>query len=151
MSDPNLLTQRQVQALEITQERLRKADVSALYLPWTQRTLNPIALVASPAIWGDMGVPWSVNVLAFYSSVFVNTTNNGTNFWTIELLATPSATTIASFTTAAISANIFTRLSTTTITQPASSDADLFIRATATLAPGSIFIAPAVALLRTGN
>ena len=146
----SLDAQRQIATTEAQIERLRKADVPAIYLPWHQRILNPFPLASSGGVWGDQGQPWAVNVLAWYVNVFVVTTNNGTNFWTLTLVNT-AATTLATLNTSAIAANTWTRLSTTTITQPSSSNADLAIIATATLSPGAIIIAPALALLRTGN
>jgi len=151
MSDPNLTTQRQILDLQAGHERLRKADVPALYLPWTQRVLNPFPLASSGNGWGDMGLPWAVNVVAAYATALVLTTNNGTNFWTVQWIAQPSATVIASVTTAAIAANTGTRLSASIIAQPASSDTWVELRPTATLSPGAIYIFPTVALLRTGN
>lgn len=150
MSDPNLIIQRQIQATSDGLERLRKADVPALYLPWAQRVLNGFPLASSGAAWGEQALPWDVTVLAFYCTVFVSTTNNGTNFWTIALVDS-SGGAVASVSTAAIAANTWTRLSDLTITQPASGSPRLVIVPTATLSPGAIFIAPAVALLRMGN
>lgn len=131
-------------------EQTQVVERAPLYLPWTQRVLNPFPLASSGAAWGDSAQPWDVNVLAFYASVFVSTTNNATNFWTLELLDT-IGTVLASFTTAAIAANTYARLSDTTITQPASTNVAFRVRPTATLSPGAIFIMPAVALLRAGN
>ncbi len=150
MSDPNLMIQVQMRFFEDQLERLRKTDVSALYLPWSQRVLNPFPLASSGAGWGDMSMPWSVNVLAFYCSVFVNTTNNGTNFWTVNLKDSVG-TVIAALATSAIAANTFVRFAPGVVAQPASTSPILFIDATATLSPGAIFIFPAVALTRTGN
>lgn len=150
MSDPNLRAQQQIKTLEDSLERLRKADSSALYLPWTQRVINPFPLASSGGVWGDMVQPWAINILAFYCSVFVVTTNNGTNFWTVNLRDT-AGNVLASVDTSAIAANAWARLSDTSITQPASSNIAIEIRPTATLSPGAIYIVPAVALLRTGN
>ena len=147
MSDPNLQIQRQIQDLQDGHERLRKADISSLCLPYAQRVLNPLT---ATQVFGDFAQPWPVNVLAFLATCVVVTTNNGTNFWTINLI-NAAATILATITTSAIAANTVTRLSTTTITQPVASNASLSIIATATLAPGAIFIWPALALLRTGN
>ena len=122
-----------------------------LYLPWTQRVLNPFPLASSGGAWGDSGLPWAVNVLAFYASVFVSATNDGANFWTLALNSYPSATAVASVSTAAIAANTFARLRDLTITQPPSTDNWMQLIPTATLSPGAIYINPAVALLRTGN
>lgn len=151
MSDPNLIMQRQIQDLQDGSERLRKADVPPLYLPWAQRILNPFPLASSGGVWGEMAQPWAVNVLAFYCSVFVSTTNDGANFWTIAVTARPSGNVIATVSTAAIAASTRVRLADTSITQPASTDVWIDIIPTATLAPGAIFIVPTVALLRTGN
>lgn len=150
MSDPFLTMQRQIQAQQEQLERLRKADVASLTLNWTQRVLNPFPLASSGGVWGDTPQPWAVNLVAWYCSVFVSTTNNGTNFWTLTLVNT-AGTTLASLSTSAISANTWTRLSTTSFTQPATTNVDLAIIATATLSPGSIIIAPTLSILRTGN
>lgn len=150
MSDPILKMQRQAQAIQDQVERIRKADVAPLYLPWSQRVLNPFPLASSGASWGDMGQPWAANVLAFYASVFVATTNNGSHYWTLNLVDS-NASVLASFNTSAASANAATRLSTGSVTQPASSNPSLGIVPIATGSPGAIYIWPAVALLRTGN
>lgn len=131
-------------------EQTRVIERSPLYLPWSQRTLNSFPLASSGGAWGDVSQPWAVTLLAWYCSVNVSTTNNGTNFWTLTLVNTAGAT-LATLSTSAISANTWTRLSTTTITQPASGNVDLALIATATLSPGAIFIVPALAMLRTGN
>jgi hypothetical protein len=120
-----------------------------LYLPWTQRVLNPFPLASSGGNWGDSGQPWAVNVLAFYCSVFVATTNSATNFWTVALIDT-AGTTLASFTTAAIAANTYARFAPAISVQPGTSNIALAIKCTATLNPGAIYIFPAVALLRAG-
>lgn len=122
-----------------------------IYLPWSQRVLNPFPLASSGGAICEQPQPWPVQILVFYCTVYVNTTNNGTNYWTIRLID-QAGSTLASFTTAAIAANTFTRfeVSGSGITQPGSTNTDLAITATATLSPGSIYIVPAVALLITG-
>ena len=144
-----------LRTLYAVQERYRQTEtkeVPPLYLPWSQRVLNPFPLASSGGVWGDQAQPWSVNIIAFYCECFVLTTNNGTNFWTIDLLNQDSGTTLATFNTSAVSAGSWNRFSVTSgITQPTSANVVISIRLTATLSPGSIFIAPALALLRTGN
>jgi len=144
-----------IRELRANDARLRLTEVKeipALYLPWTQRILNPFPLASSGSTWGDQVQPWPVNVLAFYCSVFVSGTNNGTNFWTISLL-NEAGVALASFNTSAIAASTWTRFAVTggSITQPATTNSVFPLSAIATLSPGSIYIAPAVALLRTGN
>lgn len=124
-------------------------EVAPLYLPWAQRAINPLPAVLT--IWGEMAQPWAVNLLAWSCAVFVTTTNNGTNFWTLDIRESQTGTVLATLSTAAIAANTFTRLRTTTITQPSAANASISLVATPTLAPGTIYIVPALALLRTGN
>lgn len=149
MSDTNLDIQRQLLALQSGHELLRKAETPALYPPWAQRVVNPFPLASSGGGWGDCAQPWEASLAAFSCSVFVQTTNSATQFWTIRLLDTASAT-LASFTTAAVTANTWTRLSTTSFTQPGASNVALTMTVTATLSPGAIFIVPTLALFRTG-
>jgi len=134
-------------------EQTQVVERPMIYLPWSQRVVNPFPLASSGAFaWGDQAQPWAVSLLAFYCSVRVQTTNNGTNFWTVAL-QDDAGNTLASFTTAAIAAATNVRFAVTggSITQPGSTNTRLVILPTATLSPGAIFIAPAVALLRTGN
>lgn len=153
MSDPLIQPNPMLQTLRDNEARQRQTEtkeVPPLYLPWAQQAFNPFPLASSATQWGFQGQPWAVNVVAFYVSVYVAGTNNGTNFWTIAL-TDQSVTTLASVSTAAISANTWTRLVNTTITQPAAGNVMLTITPTATGAPAAIYILPAVALLRTGN
>ena len=145
MSDP--YAQRDIsRRLEQTQTIER----APLYLPWAQRALNSFPLASSGTSWGESVQPWEVNLLAWYVTVFVVTTNNGTNFWTLTLRDTAGSI-LATLSTSAIAANTWTRLSTTTFTQPGASNVVFTLRPTATLSPGAVFIVPALALLRTGN
>ena len=121
-----------------------------LYLPWSQRVLNPFPLASSGGQWGDMVQPWPILPISFNIAVFVVTTNNGTNFWTLDLTSDDGATVMATVNTSAVAANGWRRLSTTTITTPATTNVVLSIRPTATLTPGVIYIAPSLALFRTG-
>jgi hypothetical protein len=136
------------------QRRMGQTEVKetpALYLPWSQRVVNPFPLASSGGVWGDLAQPWAVQLLTFSASVFVATTNNATNFWTLSLINSAAAV-LASISTASIAANTATRLTpTTSFVQPATSNASLSIIATATLNPGAIYIWPTLALLRTGN
>lgn len=149
MSDDSYII-RQLKGLDRRIAQTEVKEVPPLYLPFAQRVLNPFPLASSGAAWGDQGQPWAVNILAFYCSVFVSTTNNATNFWTI-VLANAAGVALASFTTAAIAAGAWTRFAVTSgITQPATTNPVFVIIPTATLSPGAIHIVPAVALLRTG-
>lgn len=142
MSDP-LDVMRQIRALERQLDQSRQKPGNLLSLPYAQRILNPFPLVSSGGIASDFAQSQALMILEFRVSVFVQTTNNGTNFWTLEVRDT-AGTALASVTTAAISAGTWTRLSDTTITQPGSSNVALNVFATATLAPGNIFLVPEI-------
>lgn len=148
MSDPYLSMQRQIQALEDRLEALRKADVPPTFLPYAQRALNSVA--ATAAI-GDFAQPWEAYFLVFSVTVFVATTNNGTNFWTIDLVDTTGAVIATVNTSAGVTASTWTRLTDTSVTQPLSTNAELSVIATKTLTPGALFAVPSVSVLRIGN
>jgi hypothetical protein len=141
-------TLRRLSSLELRVGKLETIELSPVYLPYSQRILNPFPLASSGGTPGDFGQPWAASIAAFYVSVFINTTNNGTNYWTISLV-NQSGTPLASVNTSAISAGAWARLAATSITQPATSNIVFPLVATATLSPGAIYIAPAVAVFRT--
>lgn len=130
-----------LERLERTVERVRKPDLPGLRLSYAQRILNPITLAASPAVAGDFPQTGTIVMLAFRASVFVQTTNNGSNYWTIDLINTAGAT-LATFDTSALSTGTWTRLAAVSLTQPSSSNVDLAVRATATGSPGNLFLVP---------
>ncbi len=148
MSDPYLSKQRQIQALEDRLEVLRKSDVPPIFLPYAQRALNSVAATAA---LGDFAQPWEAYFLVYSVSVFVSTTNNGTNFWTIDLQDTTGAVIASVNTSSGVTASTYTRLSDTTVTQPLSTNAMCIVVATKTLTPGALFAVPSVSVLRVGN
>ena len=148
MSDPNLIIQRQVLDLQNTLEHLRKADVPPLYLPYAQRAVNPLTATAAA---GDFAQPWAAYFLVFSVTVFVVTTNNGTNFWTIDIQDTTGAVVATVNTSSGVTASVWTRLADTSVTQPVSTNAELSVICTKTLTPGNLFVIPSLAVLRSGN
>lgn len=143
MSDPR--AQRDVsRRLEQTQVIERPM----IYLPYAQRALNPLAATAAA---GDFAQPWAANFIVFRVTVFVTTTNNGTNFWTVDLQDTLGNVIASVNTSSGVSASTWTRLADTTVTQPATTNAELSVICTKTLAPGTLYVIPSLAVLRTGN
>jgi hypothetical protein len=141
-------TQRQLAVLADQLERLRKADATPIFLPYAQRSLN--ALSATSAA-GDFAQPWPAYFLVFAATVFVQTTNNGTNFWTIDLQDTTGTILATVNTSSGVTASTWTRLSDTSVTQPLTTNAELSVICTKTLSPGNLFVIPSVSVLRTGN
>lgn len=119
-----------------------------LMLPYAQRVLNPIGVATTTtgefALWVAMGL------VEFRASVYVNGTNNGTNYWTINLLDGTTAAVLATFNTLASAGSTWLRLSTTTFgAQPAGTVASINVQCVPTLAPGTLFIVPSVAAVIT--
>lgn len=127
------------------QLRLTEAKEShSVRPPFTTLALGPHAATVTV---GAFPQAKTVLVLAFRVAIFVSTTNDGANFWTIALTTTAAAT-IASFTTAAIAPNVWTRFAVTTgIVQPGAANVAMLVSATKTLAPGTIYVIPEVLLL----
>lgn len=149
MSD-RLVTQRELEGvlrkLDKQGTRLGRTEVIERPLrspPYTQRLLNPFAIGSSGLPQGEFPQSNPMTIMAFYVSVFVLTTNNATNFWTIILRST-APTTLAQVDTSALAINTWVRLSDLTITQPLSTNVVLSVVATATLTPGSIFMVPEI-------
>ena len=127
---------------------LRAPEMPELSLPYAQRVLNPFPAASSGNAAGDFPQSTASLVLVRYNAnVLVQTTNNGSNFWTLTLIDV-SGSTLATLSTSAASAATWTRLTTTTITQPASSNVELAIIATKTGNPGGIFIVPELLAFR---
>lgn len=137
-----------IRELRRNDERYRLTEVKevpTVWLPYAQRALNPQAAAAA---LGDFAQPWAALLQAFYCSVFVTGTNNGANYWTINLNDT-TGTTLATVNTSAMAANTWTRLSDLTVTQPASTNVELVVLTAITAgAPGSIYVVPGVACIR---
>lgn len=138
-------TQRQILDLSSRLERLEKIDLPNGRSPnFAQRVLNPFPLASSGSSAGEFPqFGTDLTIIVFRVSVFVSTTNNGTNFWTLTL-RDDATSVLATLDTSVISANTWTRLATTTITQPSSANVILTVRPTATLSPGAIFVVPEI-------
>lgn len=108
-------------------------------LAYAQRALNPVA--AGTVLLGDFAQFGAVDPLVWHVSVFVATTNNGSNYWTLELISTAGAV-LATLTTSVASVATWTRLTTSTITAPGSSNVVVSLRASVTGAPGNLYVVP---------
>lgn len=140
MSDRRSL--ERTERLERMLERTRKLTIPGIRLPYAQRVLNPFPLASSGSNRaGDFPQSTTMVVLTFNVTVYVATTNSGIAYWTIAL-TNSAGTTLASVTTSAISPDTWTRLTTSSITQPSASNALLSVIPTATGSPGAIYVVP---------
>ena len=141
MSDLDVL--RYVGRIDNHAQQMLVVERPGVRLPFAPRATNPIALGASGAILGDF--PWaarSLTVLAINLCVVVTATNNGTNYWTIQICDTYNATTYASVTTAALTPGVWGVLAPASLPAIAATEVVLSVRAVATNTPGSIYIVP---------
>ena len=79
----------------------------------------------------------------FGAAVYAYATNNGSNYWTITLVRQSDGVTIATLSTAAISAATWTRLYTTVSSAVTTSHVALYVWAAKTGSPGNLIIFPA--------
>lgn len=105
-------------------------------------SISPITIGVDPfgvTIDRDMVIRW------WTQSVNVQTTNNGSNYWTIDLRSL-GAGTLASLNTSAIAAGVWANLSNKAInTSAATTDIGLYIRVAKVGSPGSLYLlSPAV-------
>lgn len=111
-----------------------------LYLPFGVYT-NISPLSASPSYPYAATVDRTYNFIKWSQGVYVDTTNNGTNYWTLELIRWTDDAQIAYLSTSGSSANTHTLLSTTSFTSNsiATSGVGVILRATKTGNPGVIY------------
>jgi hypothetical protein len=127
-------------ALEKRMQRAESFDGDGSWM-WLgpYQALSPFAATANTHIGT---APRAATILKFVCSVFISTTNNGTNYWTIALQGSASGT-YASFDTKLMAANTWIK-TTVTVFSPSTitaSDVYLTVLATKTLTPGNLFIA----------
>jgi len=114
-----------------------------LYLPFGVYTNTiPIGPASSPGYPYAATVERTYNFEKWAQGVYVSTTNNGSNYWTIELIRWTDNTSFASVNTSASAADTHLLLTTTTFspTSIATSGVGLVVRATKTGTPGNLFI-----------
>lgn len=103
----------------------------------------PTGANTSIARWTPWSTTFDLWLDAFYTSTFVNGTNNGTNFWTLTLQkasVTDAKTTIVSLNTSAHTASNWTQVRTSiAAVYTASGHRELDVQALATLSPGTLF------------
>ena len=139
MSDDILLQRTRTQKRRLDQ--LASADRSGIRMPYAQRALNPFPFASSGNAFCDINRARDWTILAFLCGAYVATTNNGTNYWTIDLISL-AGTVYATVNTSAGAANTGLRLAAGSVTQPATGISWLVVRATATGTPGAIYILP---------
>lgn len=113
------------------------------YLPFGVYTnTSPIGEASSPAFPYGTTVERTLNFVKWAQGVFVSTTNNGSNYWTIELIRWTDNSVIASVSTSASAADTHLLLSTTTfsIASITTSFVGIIVRCTKTGTPGNLFI-----------
>lgn len=117
---------------------MRSLPQQGLYLmPWP-RVLPPITVTAGHA---DFPLPKKYGgLLGFGGSVYVATTNNTSNYWTVDLTSVTTGLVIARFDTRNSAPNAFVQYFTkTVINAPSAAETLFYSYVTKTGAPGALF------------
>ena len=93
--------------------------------------------ISRTSFWHTDYQLWLVN---FYGNTLVNTTNNGTNFYTLAIVGNVTSTTYGSFTTAADTAGVWTGHVAALNAAAGSTERGVTITAARTLSPGSAYL-----------
>lgn len=137
--DATIELQRQINALARDIERLRTIEKRSNVLPFAgYAATGGVGLTANDTM---MAVSMSrlLVVLSWTQTIYVATTNDGSNYWTIQI--DDNVTAFASFTTAAIAPNTWSTSNITSFTQPTAAPTSgwILIRCVKTGAPGRLF------------
>jgi hypothetical protein len=117
------------------------------WLPFAAYTVLPgSGMTTSPAYPYSVTISRALTIRTWYQLAYVATTNNGSNYWTLDLVEPDLATVHATIDTSAISADTWTMIDDTTINADVSrSDLGLYVRITKTGSPGALYLqGPAV-------
>lgn len=116
------------------------------YLPFGVFTnISPITAAASPAAPYAVAVDRSITLIQWVTTVFVAGTNDGSNYWTFNLIIVDvnnSPTTIASFNTSAGSGSVWIKgtVSSFSVNPVTTTYYQIYIQAVKTGTPGSVYI-----------
>jgi hypothetical protein len=127
-------------------EGIKLSESSGYPLTYCQRALNPNTVIGT-TYTGDFGICRPINYFLLFSvSVFVSGTDNGTNFWTLNVRDSGNTITVATVNSSAVAANAWSRLYTTTssgITFPYNA-AQFLMQLVPTGTPGQIYVLPTI-------
>lgn len=114
------------------------------WLPFTAYESVPYNLSANATIFVAT-IPRALTIRGWSQAIFVATTNDGSNYWSL-ILRKPGPTTLATLTTASASADTWTLLGDMSIGEAVTTgEVYLWIRAEKTGSPGNLYLgAPAV-------
>lgn len=142
MSLDNVLaaTLAEIKRQEHDIERLRTIERPGYLLPFSPYdSLSPFT--GSPVVTYNVTLDRDGTIAKWTQVVRVLTTNDGTNYWTLNLSRIDTDAVLMTFNTSAIAAGIWTKLSNSTITAITASMSGLYILATKTGAPGVLLMA----------
>lgn len=111
------------------------------WLPFAVYTILPGSpMTTSPDYPFAVTIARAMTIRSWHQGVYVATTNNGSNYWTLDLLRWSDLGTLASLNTSAISADTATVLSSTGLSVAvATSYLSLLVRVTKTGSPGGLY------------
>lgn len=127
-------------ATDLTDGGITALHKHRIFLPFgTYAAITPLTVAGSPFA---VSIDRTFNIFKWSNFIYVLTTNDASNYWTINLRAFVSASTLATYNTSAMSPSTAT-LKTITSFSPSSvgaSDVGLYITCTKTGTPGGLYI-----------
>lgn len=140
MSEIDLI--QRIQKLEHDVEMLRALESRDLLLPMTQIILTLGISTSGATVAGMVLTRTPIYINRFQANVRVNTTNDGSNYWTLELRTYPGAVAIATADTSALapSSSVFSRITGSVGYNVPSGQIGLYVQATKTGSPGNLDI-----------
>lgn len=139
MSDINLI--QRIHDLERDVEQLRSLEARDLLLPTVSYALSA-GITVDTVVCGMVLTRVPIYINRFQINCRVNTTNNGSNYWTIYLVTAVGGGAITTVNTSALSpsSTVWSRLNGTIGSQVTSPEIGLYVRVIPTGSPGALDI-----------
>lgn len=107
----------------------------------------PLTANGNPGRSTLLSSDWQIYLVKYYANTYVSTTNSGTAYWTVNLIADPGGSTIATFNTSADSPDTHTGHAVSVNTALTTSFRTVTVQAIKTSTPGNLY-APSAMLYR---
>jgi hypothetical protein len=141
--------QAELEALQAELDQLRTIEQEGIWLPFSTYDVLPSNQSGSSVAAYSCTVPRDLTVVSWYQAIYIVTTNDGSNYWTVSLKRLSDHVTIASFDTSAMSPGTWARNSETGLGLAiTTSHLGLYIHMAKTGSPGNWYLmAPAMLAL----
>ena len=141
MADPDYDLARWISTLERRLSLLETVEAGGYLFPFSAYNGQTSSVATSPLEYFAGTIPRNGTIIEFYTACSVATTNNGANFWSIEIRRLDTTAIIFTVTTAALTAGVFGVVSSTGRSDAITTGMlSIYIRCIKTGAPGNLSI-----------